>query len=142
MRPAHEHRPLRSPASKSLSHCQSNFRCAAIRSAVIRRTKCNQQRNRLRKVLQPITLCRDSPFMINGNVIETHERGRFQRLVENLAGRFTEARRENSCAFLSSMRAAIDCCWALCLISLRRAVLAPPISRRSQLQFPRDRRRL
>ena len=37
-----------------------NFRSAAIRSAMVRRAKRNQQRNRLRKVSQPLTSRCDS----------------------------------------------------------------------------------
>jgi len=37
-------------ASQRSARCRSNFRCAAIRSAVIRRPECGQQRNRLREI--------------------------------------------------------------------------------------------
>ena len=41
---------------------QSNLRCAALRPPVVWRAKRDQQRNRLREVLQPFTRCRDSGF--------------------------------------------------------------------------------
>jgi hypothetical protein len=51
---------------------RSDFRCVAIRSAVARRAKRSQQRNRLRKVSQS----HDAVIRVYdaaGNVIEAHE---------------------------------------------------------------------
>jgi hypothetical protein len=47
-------------SSRGLGHFhparrRSNFRCAAIRFAVVWQAECSQQRNRLREVSQPLT---------------------------------------------------------------------------------------
>ena len=51
---------VRESARARSARIRSNQRHAAIRSAVVRRTECSQQRNRIRGVLQPLTSYRDS----------------------------------------------------------------------------------
>jgi hypothetical protein len=54
---------------------ESNLRCAAIRSPLVPRTKCSQQRNRLRKVYSRSDDAVSRVYDEAGNVIETHEHG-------------------------------------------------------------------
>jgi hypothetical protein len=42
-----------------INEARSNQRRPAIRSAVVWRTECNQERNQLREALQPLKSCRD-----------------------------------------------------------------------------------
>src|SRR5207249_8631259 len=50
---------LRSPTAQRSSRCRPDFRCAAIRSAVVWRAERNQQCSWLREVFQPLTGCCD-----------------------------------------------------------------------------------
>jgi hypothetical protein len=51
---------------------RSNFRCAAIRSAVVRWDRCSHQPNRLRGVLQPVTSDWDSSLDVANKLVEVH----------------------------------------------------------------------
>jgi len=65
--------PYGARPQKSLSRCQSIFRCAAIRLAVVRRTERNQQCNRLCQASQRSHRVVIRVYDEAGNVIETQE---------------------------------------------------------------------